>query len=138
MILSTYVNCLGAFVFLPFFLLMLCLLFMIIPTPRCRRLVPTSAPGRPAPPIPATSLTDRARAASRSSGAPLRGLVPGRPCRIVQPASANPDPLAAARTHPASSVRQSVGHLAANPARSGAFGSTAVGRSRARGYNRRL
>lgn len=85
------------------------------------------------PPIPATSRTDRAQAASRSSGASRCGLVPGKPCRIAQPASASPDPLLVLRIHQAAPVRDAVVPQAANPARLVALCTTAAGRSQAIG-----
>lgn len=47
---------------------------LFIPTPRCSRAVLAATLVHPAPPIPATSLTGRARAASRSSCGYQHGL----------------------------------------------------------------
>lgn len=108
-----------------------CLLF--IPTSCCSRTVPASTQGCPAPPVPATSLTDRAAATSRSNGASRCGLVLGKPCRTVRPASASLDPLLELRIHPVGPVRLVAGHLVSNPARLVASGSTAPGRFPAKG-----
>lgn len=105
---------------------------IFIPTIRCSRLVPASTPGCPAPPAPATSLTDRAAEASRSNGASRRGLVPDRPCRKAQPASASPDRLPVPHIHPVGPIRLAVGNLVSNPARLVVICTTAAGRSQAR------
>lgn len=99
----------------------------------CCCAIPVSTPAYLVPPIPATSLTDRAVAAARSSGVPQCGLVPGRPHRTAQPASASPDRLPVLRIHPAGSVRLAAGHQVPNPARLVAICTTAAGRSQARG-----
>lgn len=94
---------------------------------------PLGTPAYPAPPAPATSLTDRARAEARSSGVCRRGPAPGRPRCTVQPASANPHPLPVPHTHPAGPVRLAVGDLLSNPARLVAICTTAPGRSPTKG-----
>lgn len=101
--------------------------------PQCIRPVSAAISVHPDLPIPATSPTDRVAAASRSSGAPQRGLVPGRPCRTAQPELASPDPPLVPRTHPAGPVRLAVAHPVANLVRLEAIGSTAPVRSQARG-----
>lgn len=101
--------------------------------PQCIRPVSAAISVHPDLPIPATSPTDRVAAASRSSGAPRCGLVPGKPCRTTQPASASRDPLPVPRTHPVGPVRLAAGSLAANLARLVALGLTAPVRSQARG-----
>lgn len=106
---------------------------VIPPIHRCSFLVPASTLVHLAPPVPATSLTDRTVAASRSSGAPRRGLVPGRPHRTAQPASASPDRLPVPRIHPAGSVLRAAGHRDPNPARLVAICTIAAGRSPAIG-----
>lgn len=100
---------------------------------RNSRLVPASIVAHPASPVPATFLIDKAAAASRSSGARRCGLVPDRPRRTAQPASAGPDRFRVSRIHPAGPVRLVAGHLLSNPARLVASGWTAPVRSQARG-----
>ena len=100
---------------------------------QCSCLVLVSTPVYPAPPIPATFLTDRAVAASRSTGVSLHGLVPGKPCRTVRPASASQDPPLVPRIHPADPVRLAVVPPVANPARLVTIGTTAAVRSPAKG-----
>jgi len=85
--------------------LTVCLLF--IPTPRCSRSALAATAAHPVLPAPATSQTDGAAAASRSSGRFRRGPAPGRPCCTAQPVSASPDPLPVPRIHPAGPGRPS-------------------------------
>lgn len=99
----------------------------------CSRTTLAATQTHPASPAPATSLTDRAAAGSRSSGVPRRGLVPGRPGCTVQASLASPDRLPVPCIHPADPVRLAAGHLVSNPARLVAIGSTAPARSPTRG-----
>lgn len=108
-------------------------LLMLILICCCSRPALAATVAYPVPPAPATSLTGRALAASLSSGAPLRGLVPDRPRRTAQPASTSLDRLPVQRTHPADPVLRDTGQLVANPVHLVAFGSTGPARSPARG-----
>jgi hypothetical protein len=102
--------------------LTLCLLFIFTPTPRSSRAVLASTPTYPAPPIPATSLTGRAGAASRSSCGYQHDPSLGTPCRRVGPTSASPGHQPESRIHPFLPVRLVAGHLASNLAHWGALG----------------
>ena len=87
----------------------------------------------PTPLKPATSQTDRAPAAYRSSDASRRGLVLGTLCHTARPTSASPHPPLVPRIHPAGSVLRAAGHRVPNPARLVAICTIAAGRSPARG-----
>lgn len=100
---------------------------------RCSHPVPASIPAYPASPVLPTSQTDMAPAESRSSCGCRYGPVLGRPCRTPQPASASPGHLPVLRTHLLRSARLAAGHLVSSPAHLVAIGTTAPGRSQARG-----
>lgn len=100
---------------------------------RYSRSTPAAIPAHPAPLAPATSPTGTAPAAFLSSSANRHGPLPGTPRRRAEPVQASPGHNLVSHTHQAGPARLAAGHLAATRLHWVSLGSTAAGRSPARG-----